>query len=134
VRAAQSANDSWDNPCALTVVQCKGLGLTESLLEINIFGVRDNGKTKKQIIEHKASTAMRLGPAAVRAGDLLCLSALYAADDNGALPIVRNSAALHYLGVPAQHQMRAILGAADEICRAGGSSLANVVRVAPLRR
>ena len=71
---------------------------------------------------------MRLGPAAVRAGDLLCLSALYAADDNGNIPASRNSAGLRYLGVPVQHQMRAILGAAEDICRAGGTSLANVVR------
>jgi enamine deaminase RidA (YjgF/YER057c/UK114 family) len=30
--------------------------------------------------------------------------------------------------VPVQHQMRAILGAAEEICRSSGTSLANVVR------
>jgi enamine deaminase RidA (YjgF/YER057c/UK114 family) len=117
-----------DSPCALTVVATKGLALLESIIEINIFGVRDNGKIKKQIIEHKASSPMRLGPAAVRAGDLLCLSALYAADDNGNIPASRNSAGLRYLGVPVQHQMRAILGAAEDICRAGGTSLANVVR------
>jgi enamine deaminase RidA (YjgF/YER057c/UK114 family) len=117
-----------DNPCALTVVQTKGLGLTESIIEINIFGVRDQGKTKKQIVEHKPSSAMRLGPAAIVAGDLVCLSALYAADESGALPTVQKSAGLRHLGVPAQHQMRAILGAADEICRAAGSSLGNVVR------
>jgi enamine deaminase RidA (YjgF/YER057c/UK114 family) len=117
-----------DNPCALTVVQTKGLGLTESIIEINIFGVRDQGKTKKQIIEHKPSRAMRLGPAAIVAGDLICLSALYAADESGALPAVQKSAGLRHLGAPAQHQMRAILGAADEICAAAGSSLGNVVR------
>jgi len=117
-----------DNPCALTVVKTKGLGLTESIIEINIFGVRDQGKTKKQIVEHKPSSAMRLGPAAVAAGDLVCLSALYAADESGALPAVQKSAGLHYLGAPAQHQMRAILGAAEEICRAAGTSLGNVVR------
>jgi enamine deaminase RidA (YjgF/YER057c/UK114 family) len=117
-----------DNPCALTVVQTKGLGLTESIIEINIFGVRDQGKTKKQIIEHKPSRAMRLGPAAIVAGDLVCLSALYAADESGALPAVQKSAGLRHLGAPAQHQMRAILGAADEICAAAGSSLGNVVR------
>jgi hypothetical protein len=72
-----------ENPCALTVVATKGLGLLESIIEINIFGVRDSGIIKKHIIDHKASAPMRLGPAAVRAGDLLCLSALYAADDNG---------------------------------------------------
>jgi enamine deaminase RidA (YjgF/YER057c/UK114 family) len=117
-----------DNPCALTVVEPKGLALLESIIEINIFGVREGGKVKKQIVEHKPSATMRLGPAAVRAGDLLCLSALYAADQHGAIPAVRNSADLHYLGVPAQHQMRAILGAAEEICRGSGTSLANVVR------
>lgn len=117
-----------DNPCALTVVKTKGLGLTESIIEINIFGVRDQAKTKKQIVEHKTSSAMRLGPAAVVAGDLVCLSALYAADESGVLPAVQKSAGLHYLGAPAQHQARAILDAADEICRAADTSLGNVVR------
>ena len=117
-----------DSPCALTVVATKGLGLTESIIEINIFGVRDKGNIKKQIIDHKPSAAMRLGPAAVRSGDLLCLSALYAADEEGAIPAARASSGLRYLGASAQHQMRAILGAAEQICSASGTSLANVVR------
>ncbi len=117
-----------DNPCALTVVGTKGLALLDSKIEINIFGVKNKGKIKKTIIEHKDSAAMRLGPAAVRAGDLLCLSALYAADAEGALSSVAATAGLHYLGVPAQHEMRAVLAAAEDICRAGGTSLANTVR------
>ena len=43
-------------------------------------------------------------------------------------------AALRYLGAPVQHQMRAILGAAEEICKAGGTSLANMVRAHPATR
>lgn len=117
-----------ENPCALTVVATKGLALLESKIEINILGVRDGGKIKKQIIDHRESATMRLGPAAVRAGDLLCLSALYAADSEGAIPAVRNSAGLTHLGVPAQHQMRAILSAADAVCKAGGTTLTNVAR------
>jgi enamine deaminase RidA (YjgF/YER057c/UK114 family) len=117
-----------DNPCALTVVATKGLALLDSKIEINIFGVKDNGNVKKTIIEHGDSAAMRLGPAAVRAGDLLCLSALYAADSEGALSVVTESVGLHYLGAPAQHEMRAVLAAAENICRAGGTSLANTVR------
>ena len=117
-----------DSPCALTVVATKGLGLTESIIEINIFGVRDKGNIKKQIIDHKPSAAMRLGPAAVRSGDLLCLSALYAADEEGAIPAACASSGLRYLGASAQHQMRAILGAAEQICSASGTSLSNVVR------
>jgi enamine deaminase RidA (YjgF/YER057c/UK114 family) len=125
--------DVWNahfgkSPCALTVVATKGLALVESIIEVNIFGVRDGAKTKKQIIEHPASSAMRLGPAAVRAGDLLCLSALYAADENGALPQSVASRGLHHLGVPTRQQMKAVLDAASEICRLGGTSLANVVR------
>jgi enamine deaminase RidA (YjgF/YER057c/UK114 family) len=123
--------DVWNgyfaaNPCALTVVATKGLALLESKIEINIFGVRDAGRIRKEIIEHKPSQAMRLGPAAVRAGELLCLSALYAADENGALPGAPSG--LRYFGAPVQHQMRAVLDATDAIARAAGSSLANVVR------
>lgn len=125
--------DVWNayfgkNPCALTVVACKGLGLLECDIEINIFGVRDDARTKKTVIDHPASGAMRLGPAAVRAGDLVCLSALYAADDNGAVPESSAAGALHRLGVPARQQMRVILDATDEICRQAGTSLANLVR------
>jgi enamine deaminase RidA (YjgF/YER057c/UK114 family) len=117
-----------DSPCALTVVATKGLALLESKIEINIFGVRDEGKIKKELVEHRPSTAMRLGPAAVRAGDLLCLSALYAADENGVIASVRAAGGLRHLGIPAQRQMKAILDTAEDICRAGGTSLSNVVR------
>src|SRR5215813_3473971 len=118
-----------EHPCALTVVATKGLALLESILEINIFGVRDDARTKKQIIDHPASQHMRVGPAAVRAGDLLCLSALYAADAEGAIAPVRDSAGLKHFGVPARHEMQAILTAADDIARTAGTSLANLLRV-----
>jgi enamine deaminase RidA (YjgF/YER057c/UK114 family) len=126
--------DVWNShfgahPCALTVVATKGLALLESIIEINIFGLRDEAKTKKQIIEHKGSQHMRLGPAAVRAGDLLCLSALYAADADGAIAPVRDTAGLKYVGAPAHREMDAILSAADDICSAAGASLANLLRV-----
>jgi enamine deaminase RidA (YjgF/YER057c/UK114 family) len=41
---------------------------------------------------------------------------------------VQASGGLRHLGVPAQHQMQAILAAADDICRSAGTSIANVVR------
>jgi enamine deaminase RidA (YjgF/YER057c/UK114 family) len=118
-----------DHPCALTVVATKGLALVESILEINIFGLRDSAKIKKQIVDHKASRHMRLGPAAVRAGDLLCLSGLYAADADGAIPQVRDTAGLKYFGAPGHHEMQAILTAAGEICGAAGASISNLLRV-----
>ncbi len=125
--------DVWNahfkgNPCALTVVPTSGLALTQSIIEINIFGVRDGGAISKQIIEHPASEAMRLGPAAVRAGDLLCLSGLHAADADGALPTVRAASGSRYMGAGARSQMQAILVAAHEICRAAGTTLDQVLR------
>ena len=71
---------------------------------------------------------MRLGAAAVRAGDLLCLSALFAADGNGALPDVLAASSLRHFGAPVQHQVRALLATAHDICSAAGTTLANVVR------
>lgn len=118
-----------DQPCALTVVNAKLLGVIGCKVEINILGVRDDATTKKEIIQHDASAAMRLGPAAVRAGEFLCPSALYAANASGPLPEVIKSAGLRNLGVPAKFQMNAILGALDEICKAGGTSLDNLLRV-----
>ena len=118
-----------DNSCALTVVATKGLALLESIIEINILGVRDGAKTTKQVIDHDASRNMRIGPAAVRAGDLLCLSALYAADAGGAMPQVCGTAGLKNFGAPAFHEMQAILTTADDICRKAGTSLANLLRV-----
>jgi enamine deaminase RidA (YjgF/YER057c/UK114 family) len=118
-----------EHPCALTVVATKGLALLESIIEINIFGLRDDARIKKQIVDHPGSQHMRLGPAAVRAGDLLCLSALYAADAEGAIPQVRGTSGLKYFGAPAHHEMQAILSAADDICRTAGASLSNLLRV-----
>jgi enamine deaminase RidA (YjgF/YER057c/UK114 family) len=117
-----------DNPCALTVVATSGLAQTDCIIEVNIFGLRDDAATKKEIVEHQASDAMRLGPAAVRAGDLLCLSALFAADSEGALPAVRRTAAFRHLGISARVQADTILKTAAEICKAGGTSLENVLR------
>jgi enamine deaminase RidA (YjgF/YER057c/UK114 family) len=118
-----------EHPCALTVVATKGLALLESIIEINIFGLRDDARIKKQIVDHPGSQHMRLGSAAVRAGDLLCLSALYAADAEGAIPQVRATSGLKYFGAPAHHEMQAILSAADDICRTAGASLSDLLRV-----
>src|SRR5262249_61979055 len=114
-----------EHPCALTVVATKGLALIESILEINIFGVRDGARTRKQIIDHKPSQHMRLGPAAVRVGDLLCLSGLYAADSDGAIPQARGTAGLKYFGSPTHHEVQAIFTAADDICRTAGTLLSH---------
>jgi len=125
--------DVWNrhftsNPCALTVVATSGLGFADAIIEINLLALRDDGATTKTIIEHKPSSAMRLGPAAVQAGDLVLLSGLYAADADGLISTAAEARSVRHLGVSARHQMRSILNAASEICELAGTSLANTVR------
>jgi enamine deaminase RidA (YjgF/YER057c/UK114 family) len=115
-------------PCALTIVPASSFGLGDALIEINLFGVRDDGRTKKQVIEADTPPAMRFGPAAVRAGDLVCLSGLVAADANGPIANVGPQDGLGHLGVGAQRQMRYLLDAAAKTCAAAGTRLENVVR------
>jgi enamine deaminase RidA (YjgF/YER057c/UK114 family) len=117
-----------DNSCALTVVATSGLGFSDAIIEINLMALRSNGATRKSVIEHPASAAMRLGPAAVKAGDLVLLSGLFAADADGLLPAAARARGAKPFGGSARHQMRAVLGAADGILQAAGTSLANVVR------
>ncbi len=125
--------DVWNaffakTPCALTIVPTSSFGLVDGIIEINLFGVRDDGRTKKQIIEVDLPQAMRFGPAAVKAGDLLCLSGLVAADAKGPIAHVGDAGGLGHLGVGAQRQMRYLLDAAAKVCEAGGTTLANFVR------
>jgi enamine deaminase RidA (YjgF/YER057c/UK114 family) len=125
--------DVWNEhfakaPCALTIVPTASFGLADGIIEINLFGVRDDGRTKKQIIEADTPQAMRFGPAAVRAGDLVCLSGLVAADANGPIANIGPRNGLGHLGVGAKHQMRYLLDAAARTCEAAGTTLANVVR------
>lgn len=117
-----------DNPCALTVVATSGLGFADAVIEINLLALRDAGATIKTVVEHPPSSTMRLGPAAVRAGDLVLLSGLYAADADGLISTAGAARSVVHLGGSGRHQMRAILDAASEICELSGTSLANTVR------
>ena len=114
--------------CALTVVPTCDFGLVEGNLEINLLALADGAATKKQIIDCDIAQAMTFGAPAVRAGDLLLTSGLMALDDDGPIAAIAAGAEMPYFGIGARAQMRAILEAADRICRAAGTELANVAR------
>ncbi len=125
--------DVWNkhfaaHPCALTVVPTSGFGFTEGIIEINIFGVRDAGATAKEIVDVDLPAGMALGPAAVRAGNLVCLSGLLAADDRGAAVASERVRDLCYFGAAAFEQTQIILDAAARICEQAGTGLENTVR------
>jgi enamine deaminase RidA (YjgF/YER057c/UK114 family) len=105
-----------------------GFGFSEGLIEINILGVRDSGSVTKQVVEVDLKAGMALGPAAVRAGNLVCLSGLVAADDEGPAVSPERVRDLRYFGAGAFEQTRLILEVAARICEQAGTRLANTIR------
>jgi enamine deaminase RidA (YjgF/YER057c/UK114 family) len=71
---------------------------------------------------------MALGPAAVRAGNLVCLSGLLAASDDGPAVNADRVRDLRYFGAGAFEQTCVILDAAARICEQAGTKLENLVR------
>jgi enamine deaminase RidA (YjgF/YER057c/UK114 family) len=100
-----------------------------SRIEVNTISLRRAGRTKRQVIDARVPTAYAGHVQAVRAGDLLFLSGLFAVDAGGALePEARIDPGQPYAGSAVQMQMDCILARAQRICRKAGTSLANVVR------
>lgn len=116
-------------PCALSVVPTAGFGAVGGIIEINVMAIKDESAIKKDVIVCDIPSTMAYGPPAVRAGDLLLLSALMATDEEGAIGGVAAGAGMPYHAVSSRSQMRYILETAQRICQAAGTSLDNVVRV-----
>ncbi len=115
--------------CALSVVPASGFAMVEGIIEINVMALADGGTTRKEIVDCAMPATMAYGAPAVRAGDLLLLSALMAVDEDGAAPAAEARAGLPHFAISPRAQMRLILEQAERICRAGGTALENVVRV-----
>lgn len=99
-------------------------------IEINTLSVRRGGATKKAVIDAGVPMPFAGQVQAVRAGDLLFLSGLMAVDEGGALAAgARIDPRQPYFGEAAALQMDCILGQAERICAAAGTSLANAVRI-----
>jgi enamine deaminase RidA (YjgF/YER057c/UK114 family) len=98
-------------------------------IEINTISVRHGSRTRKQVIDAGVPTAFAGHVQAIRAGDLLFLSGLMAADASGALAhAARMDPLKPYFGSAVHQQMDLMLAQAQRICRKAGTSLANVVR------
>lgn len=106
-----------------------GFFLADARIEINTIALTDAGKTRKEIVDGGVVPAYRGHSQAVRAGDLLFMSGLLAADGAGLVQRARLDPAQPYFGSSVQSQMQVLLENAQKICRAAGTSLANVVRI-----
>ncbi len=106
-----------------------GFFLSDARIEINTIALTDGGSTRKEIIDGGVVPAYAGYSQAVRAGNLLFLSGLLATDGAGLVRAARHDPAQPYFGSSVQAQMQAMLENAQKICRAAGTSLANVVRI-----
>ncbi len=113
---------------AVSVVPCatRGLVIEDGKIEINILAHRD-GAAAKTPVEAGTPPIFQNQAEAVRCGDLLFLSALIAADEDG--PLAAGDPRQPRFSERAGDEADAILDAAARICRAAGTSLENVVRV-----
>ena len=129
-------NDVWSGffpgakpATTLVPTATPGFFLSNARIEINTIALKNASRTKREIIDAGVFPAFAGCSQAVKAGDLLFLSGLLAIDESGLIEAARVDARQPYFGSSIHSQMEALLANAEKICRAAGTSLANVVRV-----
>ncbi len=106
-----------------------GFFLSDARIEINTMALVDAGRTRKEIIDAGVTPAFAGYSQAVRARDLLLISGMLAIDGHGLVDGARVDPRQPRFGSSIQAQIDAILRQAEKLCRAAGTSLANVVRI-----
>lgn len=129
-------NEVWarhfpKDPPATTLIPMStpGLAIETARVEINTIALRSAGKTRRQVVDADVMPAWGGYSQAVRAGDLLFISGMLAIDRGGLIEAARPDPAQPFFGSSIQTQVDCILANAEKICRAAGTSLANVVRM-----
>ena len=94
-----------------------------------MLAAKPGSAAAKRHIDAGAATAFRNQPQAVKAGDLLFISALMAIDRDGLVPSARVDPRQPYFSSSPEAQAEVIVGSIARLCEAAGTSLGNVVRV-----
>jgi len=116
------------DPPARTVLAATDFGVVGGIIEINLVAVRKDGRTRKEIVRAPCPIPLGHASPAVRAGDLLFLSGLFAADADGVIASARVDPDFPYAGSSIHVQTEWILDQADALCRAAGMELGAVAR------
>lgn len=128
-------NQAWlawfKTPPATTIIATATPGFTvaESRIEINTISLASGGVTAKQVVETGVPPLFEGHVAAVRAGEMLFCSGLMAVEDGALIAGAKMDERQPFFASPFKTELRCILRQAEEICRAAGSSLRNVVRI-----
>ena len=125
--------DAWraafpHDPPARTVLAASDFGVVGGIIEINLVAVRKDGRTRKEVVRVRCPVPLGHASAAVRAGDLVFLSGLYAATEDGVIPGARIDPSFPYAGSSLRAQTEWILEQADALCRAAGTDLGAAAR------
>jgi enamine deaminase RidA (YjgF/YER057c/UK114 family) len=115
-----------------SVIPCieHGLAPYHGKIEINVLAAKPGSPATKRQVDAGVATAFRNQPQAVRAGDLLFISGLMAADQDGLVPSAALDPRQPCFSSPPEAQAEVIIDNIGKLCEAAGTSLANVVRVA----
>ncbi|MGH7388360.1 MAG: RidA family protein [Candidatus Rokuibacteriota bacterium] len=125
--------DSWraafpTEPPARTVLPATAFGVVGGIIEVNLIALRSGGAIRKQVPPVTCPIPLGHASAVVRAGDLVFLSGLLAADSGGLIARARIDPGFPHAGSAIRAQTEWILEQADELCRAAGLSLDAVAR------
>jgi enamine deaminase RidA (YjgF/YER057c/UK114 family) len=129
-------NEAWtrhfgETGPSVSIIPCieHGLAPYDGKIEINVLAAKPGSAASKRNVDAGVATAFRHQPQAVKAGDLLFIPALMAADHDGLIPsAILDQRQPHFSSSP-EVQAEAIIGNVARLCEAAGTSLANVVRV-----
>ena len=129
-------NETWSRHFAKTrpslsiiPIAAHGLASYDGTIEINVLAAKPGSAAQKRSVDAGVPTAFRHQPQAVKAGDLLFMSAQMAIDGGGRLIAAANDARQPRFGSRAQVQAEHIIVNIEKLCRAAGTSLDNIVRV-----
>ncbi len=117
------------NPPARTVVKTGGLGVVGCLVQLSAMAVtKDGGLRVETINASGVPRQLTHEPHAVKAGGLLFLSGQMPFDEKGLADEAQLHPAVPYYGQSIKKQMIYTLEKVKGICRAGGTSLDNMVK------
>jgi enamine deaminase RidA (YjgF/YER057c/UK114 family) len=115
----------------LSIIPCieHGLAPYDGKIEINLIAAKPGSAASKRHIDAGVATAFRDQPQAVKAGDLLFVSGLMAADREGLVPSAAADPRQPCFSSAPEAQAEFIVDNIARLCETAGTSLANVVRV-----
>jgi enamine deaminase RidA (YjgF/YER057c/UK114 family) len=129
-------NETWtrhfgESGPGVSIIPCitHGLAPYDGRIEINVIAAKPGSAAGRRHVDAGVATAFRHQPQAVKAGDLLFIPALMAADRNGLVPSAATSPGQPFFSSSPEAQAEVIIDNIARLCAAAGTSLANLVRV-----